>query len=224
MRLKSMIVAAGIVAATSNLAWAQQSAPQSQGTPASSAAGAVPVASQVKVVDTRRFHTEVNALKAQWDVLNAKFAPAREEMKQMQDKITALENELNTQAQTLSVTARQEKLNNLDDWKREFKRKGEDNEASFQKDQAALLGPVFEKIQKFIESYAPQRGISVVLDIGNSLENGVLVYVAPDADITADMIAEYNRLYPATGAQKPATPPRPTGLSPAKPAAASKKP
>lgn len=225
MKLRCIVVAVVLVAATSTFAWAQQSAPQSQGSPASSAASAVPVANQVRVVDTRKFNTDVAELKAQWDTLNAKYLPERDKMQQMQAQITALENELNAQASTLTVAARQEKLARLDDWKREFKRMGEDNEAAFEKDKNQLVVPVFEKIEKFLRTYAPQHGISVVLDIGNSVENGVLVYVDTNADITADLIAEYNRLFPVS-AQKPAgAPPRPTGLGPAKPAApASKKP
>lgn len=218
MKLKSLVVAAVFLAATSSAVLAQQNgAPQ--GTPATSAAGAVPVASQVRLVDSRRFHAEVAQLKAQWDALNAKYQPEREKMKQTQDTITALENELSTQGPTLSAAARQDKLARLDELKIQYKRMGEDNEAAYQRDQKEMVVPVFERIGKFMETYAPQHGIALVFDIASAQENGVLVYVAPDADVTTDVIAEYNRLYPISAAgAKPGAPPRPTGLGPAKPA------
>ena len=83
-----------------------------------------------------------------------------------------------------------------------------------------VVGPTFEKIDKFLEQYAQQRGISLILDASNNQQNPILAFVGADADITQDFINEYNRVNPGpaptgnTGLQPRPTPPPPAATKP----------
>ena len=103
----------------------------------------------------------------------------------------------------------------------ELKKRGtrdlEDLRGEYQKAVEVATRPVEQKLMQFMQNYAAQRGIVVVINLAGAAQTGSLAYWSPGADITKDFIAEYNKANPVAGAPatKPATQPSP---APAKPA------
>lgn len=61
-----------------------------------------------------------------------------------------------------------------------------------------MVGPVTDKINKFMNQYCQQRNIVVVLDRQVAESSELLVWLRPDVEITEDFINEYNKAYPSS--------------------------
>jgi outer membrane protein len=84
----------------------------------------------------------------------------------------------------------------------QIKRKAEDAQASYQKESLAVLEPLQKDIGDALNTYAQQKGISLLIDVNRV----PVIYAASNLDVTRDFIAEYNRSHPAAGAAAPARP------------------
>ena len=78
---------------------------------------------------------------------------------------------------------------------KDFKRKGEDAQAAFNKRLEEVLGPIYEDIGKALDGFAKARGITLILDV-TKIQG--IVSAADAMDITRAFIAEYNSKNPAT--------------------------
>jgi Skp family chaperone for outer membrane proteins len=83
--------------------------------------------------------------------------------------------------------------------KRDFERKREDYQADLQKRSELVIGPIQEKLRKFLENYASQREIVMVFDLAPAAQAG-LVFLNPGTNITDDFVKEYNKSNPVPGA------------------------
>jgi hypothetical protein len=85
------------------------------------------------------------------------------------------------------------------EWKKQdFKNRGEE---VWKLREAEVLGPIEEDLDKAIVAYAKSRGIELLLE---KYETGV-IYMAPNVDITAAFIKDYNAKHPVA---KPKPQPR----------------
>ena len=172
---------------------------QSQARPA---AGAVNIA----IIDSAAFTDDKNGIArvmAAMKQMEAKFQPLRNELRGMRERLNTMRSDLQKKQgiQDAKVTAQQaEAADQLDV---QIKRKAEDAQASYQKESLTLLDPLQKDIGQALNTYAQQKGISLLLDVNRV----PVVYAANSLDITKDFIAEYNRTHPATAA--PAAPARP---------------
>ncbi|MFY9556885.1 MAG: OmpH family outer membrane protein, partial [Blastocatellia bacterium] len=67
--------------------------------------------------------------------------------------------------------------------------------------------PIRDKLYQFLNNYAAQRSIVLIINLAGAAQTGTLAYWNPGTDITDDFIAEYNKANPVAGA--PAAPPKP---------------
>jgi Skp family chaperone for outer membrane proteins len=94
----------------------------------------------------------------------------------------------------------------------DIKRKAEDAQVSYKKENQAILDPLQKEIGNALTAYAQSRGITLLLD-ANQVP---IVYAAANLDVTKDFIADYNRTHPAGAAPaaapatRPAATPKPT--------------
>jgi Skp family chaperone for outer membrane proteins len=135
--------------------------------------------------------------------LEVKFQPLRNERRGMRDRLATRRADLQKKQgiQDAKITAQQAEA--ADQLELQIKRKAEDAQASYQKEQVALLDPLQKDIADALTVYAQQKGISLLID----LNRVPVIYAANNLDITKDFIAEYNRTHPAAAA--PAAPARP---------------
>lgn len=134
--------------------------------------------------------------------LNREFQPRQTELNQLQQRIQTAQDEINkiqSAPQIVDQKSLQAKTDALDQMKKEYQRKGEDAEAAYQKRQTEIFAPLQDDIEKALEVYAKQRGITVIIDASRV----PLVYAADSIDITKAFIADFNSKNPATASAKP---------------------
>jgi Skp family chaperone for outer membrane proteins len=134
--------------------------------------------------------------------LNREFQPRQTELQTMQQRITALTDEVNKMQAGSSVVdpkSIQTKMDTLEALKKDYQRKGEDAQAAYNKRRQDIFQPLQEDIGKALELYAKQRNINVIID-GSQVP---LVYAADSIDITRAFINEFNSKNPATASIAP---------------------
>jgi Skp family chaperone for outer membrane proteins len=142
-----------------------------------------------------RFNTLVTTL-------NREFQPRQTELQTMQQRITALTDEVNKMQAGSSVVdpkSIQTKMDTLEALKKDYQRKGEDAQAAYNKRRQDIFQPLQEDIGKALEIYAKQRNINVIID-GSQVP---LVYAADSIDITRAFINEFNSKNPVTASIAP---------------------
>ena len=138
--------------------------------------------------------------------LNAEFKPLQDELNQTAQRLKALQAEIENMQKGTTPAAPaqiQAKIDQFDEQKKAYDRKGEDAKASYERRRVELLAPLQEDVGKALDSFGKAHGITMILD-GSQIP---LVYAADSIDITKAFIADYNSKNPAPAAA--ATPSRP---------------
>ena len=134
--------------------------------------------------------------------LNTEFQPLQNELNQTAQRLNALQEEIKKmQGGATPATPQQiqAKLNQFDEQKKAYDRKGEDARTSYQQRLGELLMPLQEDVGKALDAFGKANGITMIID-GTQVP---LVYAADAIDITKAFIADYNRRNPATAAATP---------------------
>jgi outer membrane protein len=156
------------------------------------AAGSIPTG-KVAFVDSRSFGEGINEMKKQLDKLENEFKPRYQELEALQGQLATLEEEVKKGTDARAIQQKSEQATSV---KKEFDRKREDFQADYQKRSEIVLGPLRDKVLKFLEGYANGHNIIVVFDISGISQAG-LVFLNPGTNITEDFLKEYNKKNPA---------------------------
>ncbi|MGZ9156629.1 MAG: OmpH family outer membrane protein [Candidatus Binatia bacterium] len=178
--------------------------PRPAATPGPTAPSTVSVPdSKVALIDSSAFADEkqgiakfVSALKR----VNAEFQPRQTELQTLQQQIEKAKSDLQKAAPVQDAKVTQTQQDRIAVMETEFKRKGEDAQAAFNKRLEEVLGPIYEDIGKALDGFAKARGITLILDV--TKVQGI-VSAADAMDITRAFIAEFNSKNPATASLTP---------------------
>jgi len=204
MKLFNLSVIILALASLAGTAFAQQPAAAAQ----KPAAPAILPKGKIAVVNTGLFQEQVAEFKDKVDSLNRQFEPRVKDVQGLVDRINALETTLKSQGGVLAAARVAEMTENLESMKREYQRKSEDLQADAGRARDKAFEPITGKLGKFAEDYTAKRGIVMLVDIGNAIQSGTVLWFDPRADVTQDFIAEYNKANPVTTAA-PKTPAKP---------------
>lgn len=167
---------------------------------------------KVVVLNTSVFPTQIGELKQKYDQVDTKFKDRYNKLQQLDTQVKTLENQIQTQQQTLTAEKLQQMKTQYDDMKRQGQRELEDFQNDYQKALEGETRPVREKLSTFLGNYASQRGIILIVNLPAAYQAGTLAYVNPGADITDDFVKEYNKANPVPGGSAtPAAPPAKPG-------------
>jgi outer membrane protein len=182
------------ISAGSVLAQPKTSAPAG---PAPAQTGALPD-TKIALVNTDEFADEktgiarlVSAMKR----VDGEFQPRRAELQTLQGQIEKATADLNKAAPLQDAKVTQQQTDKIEGMKTDFKRKGEDAQAAYQKRLQEVLGPIYDDIGKALDAYAKAHGITLILDV--SKVQGI-VSASESLDVTRPFIAEFNSKNPAT--------------------------
>ena len=167
--------------------------------------------------------------------LQAKFAPRKAELEKKQGDITGLQDQLKRGSATMSDDAKNKLVHDIDAKTTALKRDSEDFDTDVQEEEGKLMQQLGQKVMKVVDKYALDNGFAVIFDVSNP--QTPVLWRATATDITADIIALYDKANPlaataapaATSAPTPrpaaptAAPARPAGAAPAPAAPAPKK-
>lgn len=149
----------------------------------------VPV-SKVAVIYSEAFQDEKNGI-ARFIVLvtklNAEFQTVQNDLNQTAQKLKQLQADI-SKSTSLPPAQVQAKIDQLDQQKKDYQRRGEDARASFQRRRQELLAPLQEDIGNALDAYAKAHGITMIID-GSQVP---LVYASDSIDITRAFISDYN--------------------------------
>lgn len=180
------------------LAFAVAAAAQQTSTgPAQAGTPGVLQKSKVAVIDTEVFQSQIGEFKTAIDGLNRQFEARMKDLQSQADKINALETTIKTQSQVLGAAKIAEMTEQVDTMKRDYQRKGEDLQADVGRARDRAFEPISNKLGKFAEDYTKRRGITMLVDIANASQSGMVVWHDPRLDVTKDFIAEYNKAHPS---------------------------
>jgi outer membrane protein len=129
--------------------------------------------------------------------LNAEFKPTQDDLTQAAARLRTMQDEVNRLQQGNPAATPQQiqaKIDQFDEAKKAYDRKGEDAKANYARRRAELLGPLQEDVGRALDSFGKAHGITMILD-GSQLP---LIYAADGVDVTKAFIAEYNSKNPAT--------------------------
>ena len=206
---KTLIISAALLAfAAASQTFAQPAKPQTTPAPTQTATANVPSA-KVAVIFSAAFQDPKQGI-AKFTVLlnqlNAKFQKTQDDLNNTAKTLNALQDEitkLQGSAAPVSPQTVQQKIDQLDQMKKDYQRRGEDAQAAYQRERQQIFAPLQDDVGKALDVFAKARGITLVIDA--SQVEGIL-YAADGIDITQAFISDYNAKNPATAAS---TTPRP---------------
>jgi outer membrane protein len=127
--------------------------------------------------------------------LNREFEPRRSELQALQTRINTLAKEIDDTQNVAAPDSIRQKRDQLAQLNTEFKRKGEDAEAAYNKRRQDIFTPLQQDITKALDAFAKARGITIILD-GSQMPG--LYPSDNNVDITRAFITEFNSKNPAT--------------------------
>ena len=208
VKIRFAAFASMIMAALSLSALAQQ-------TPAA-VAGTIPDGKMV-VLNTNAFPTQIGELKQKYDQVENQFKPQSQKVDQLRQQVAQKENEIATKGPTLAPDKLRDLQAEVEELKRQGTRLVEDLQADYAKALDITTKPVREKLYQFMQNYAVQRSIIMIIDLPSVAQTGTLAYWSPSSDITQDFITEYNKANPVPTSAAPAAQPPRTTPTPTKP-------
>ena len=131
--------------------------------------------------------------------LNGEFQKTQDDLNQTAKTIQALQDEVKKLSETPGSDAKivQAKVQQLDQMKKDYQRRGEDEKDRYQNRRRVIFTPLQEDVGKALDVYAKARGITLILD-ASQLEG--ILFALETIDITRGFIADYNSKNPATAA------------------------
>lgn len=161
-----------------------------------SSTGAVPD-SKMAMIYSEAFQDPKNGIAKFGTLLNTltrEFQPRQTELSTLQQKITQLQKEIDDTKNVADPKALMQKQDQVEQWKIDLKRKGEDAQAAYEKRRQEIFAPLQDELGKALEGFAKARGITVIVD-GSQVP---VLYAADSIDITRAFIADFNSKNPAT--------------------------
>jgi Skp family chaperone for outer membrane proteins len=167
---------------------------------------------KVAVINTQVFPGAILELKQKYEQVNNQFKDRYQKLQALAEQLKGMENDLRTKQNVLTPDKYQELQANYTDLKKRGEREQEDFNSDADKALDVATKPVRDKMTQFLNTYAGQRNIVVVINLAGAAQSGSLAYWNPGLDITDDFVGAYNKANPVAGVT--AAPP---AAQPAKP-------
>lgn len=217
-KLQVLVLSLGLSTAFSGVAAAQAAT--------APAASPAPPATKMGVVDIQSAIANCNEGKKEFDALQAKFDPKRNELKNLNDEVDNLKKQFDAQREKLSPEASAAQAKTIADKQKTLQRNYDDAQTEFQQAEQDVVNKIGSKMLTVLEKYAKANGYAVILDVSNP--QTPVLYANEGTNITKDLVEAYNvanpvAAPPAKAAAAPATTPRPAAPRPAPPATGTPK-
>jgi len=157
------------------------------------AAGPAPAKGKIAFVNSAVLQEKLIDYKAKIDELGRQFEPRIKEVQTLNERAVALENTIKAQGGTLTPARVAEMTEQLEGMKRDLTRKQEDLQADGDRARNQQMGPLKDKLQKFLQDFTTRHGITLLIDLSNAVESNTLVWYDRRADVTQQFITEYNQ-------------------------------
>lgn len=154
--------------------------------------------------------------------LKAKFGPREQEINKRSQDLVAKQAQYQKTVATMSDAAKASAERDITALQKTLQRDTDDARADVQQEENRLLGGILQKMQMVMQKYALDKQIAMIVDISSQPNN--LLYADKSVNVTADVIALYDRTA-ASPTNAPSASHAPSAPGPKAPAtAAPKKP
>jgi outer membrane protein len=144
---------------------------------------------KVAVVNTQKALAESDELKKASAAVEAKYKPRQDEITKLQSDLQSIEQQLNSGKLNPQATAELQGQGTRK--QRDLQRLSDDLQQDFERERQDILGKASQKMQGVISKLAEEKGLDLIVDASQSL------YFKPALEITPEVIAAYNKAYPA---------------------------
>jgi outer membrane protein len=170
-------------------------------------AGVPAAAAKVGIVAIQQAIANTNEGKKELDALQQRFSPKQAELKNQNDEVEKLKQQLQAQGDKLSEEARAGQLRTIETKQKTLQRNLEDAQTEYQQAEQEIVNRLGTKMLKVLEQYALKNGYAVIMDVSNP--QTPVLYAAESTNITKELVDAYNAQSPvaAPAAPKPASKP-----------------
>ena len=186
---RSLLAVAALAATFTFGAMAQTSQPPSAPAPESSAPPTG--ATKIAVIAFQPAVASTNEGRAAFEKVQQKFAPKQAQLKAESDQIDTLKKDMQANGSTLSSDARAAQLRTIDDKEKSLQRQAQDAQSDYQSAVNDAFQGLAQKFYAVLQEYAEAHGYGAVFD--SSSQQTPIVWASKGADISAAVVAEYNR-------------------------------
>jgi outer membrane protein len=186
-----LVAAAVAVAGTSALA----QAPAAPAAPAAASASASIGGAKVAFVDVQRVLARSAAGVAAREQLEREKATMQKEMDAKRVELEKLREEIEKKGPLMTADARRDKQDQFDRKRRDAARLVDDFQKELEKREQGLLAKVLQDVSGVVERVGKQRGYLLVVE----RRGATVLYAAPEADLTEEIIRAYDQESGAKG-------------------------
>jgi outer membrane protein len=233
--LPMALLFAAALAAQTNVA-AAPAAPSA--TTAAPGTAASPAGQQkIGVIDIQTAILATNEGQRDFNALNTKFDPKRNELQASNKEIEDLGKQLQAQDGKLNEDARGALVKSIEAKKKALQRNSEDAQNDYQQQQNEIVQRILGKLAPVVKKYATDNGLSLLIDVSNPWPQGPVLWARDSVDITRAVVEAYNAqsgvpappkaattATPGGGARPTTTPTKPVAPSPTAPKPQTTKP
>jgi outer membrane protein len=207
-----------LVLATISLA---QTAPAAGAAAPATTAATTPGGVKVGIIDIQQAIIGTNEGARDFDTLQKKFEPKRNELSGLNTEIENLKKQLNTQGDKMNEEARATLVKSIESKQKVLQRQGEDAQNDYQQQQNEIAQRILQKMAPVIDKYAKANGYGLLFDSSNPWPQGPLLWATAGVDLTKAVVDAYNS---QSTVAPPARPAGATGATTGKPMGAATSP
>jgi outer membrane protein len=146
---------------------------------------------KVAIVNMQKAVIESAEIKKAQGEMEVKYRPRQAQMEKLQGEIRQLQQQLQSMAGKLTPSAEQDLTVQGQRKQKEMQRLGEDLQADVDRERNEILARTSQRMQEVVRKLADVKGLDVVVDANST------IFFKPALEITADVIAAYDKAYPA---------------------------
>jgi outer membrane protein len=145
---------------------------------------------KIAVVNVQKTMLDSDELKKVSADVEAKYKPKQDELLKLQQDLQSIQQQM--QSNKLTPQAQQDLQLQGQRKQRDAQRLSDDLQQEFDRDRQDILGKAAAKMTEVVKKVSEEKGFDVVIDVSQAL------YFKPTMDISADVLAAYNKAYPVT--------------------------
>lgn len=153
--------------------------------------GAASAQSKVAVISLQRAVLESDEVQKALAALEAKYKPQQQKLEALQRDIEGIRQQLQAGAGKLTPSAEADLTAQGQKKQRDLQRMSDDLQGDFNNERTEIGNASVKKMAEVVKKLAEEKGYDVVVDATNT------VYFKPALDVTAEVLAAYNKAYPA---------------------------
>jgi len=160
-------------------------------TPAPSGAS-TPGGVKVGIIDIQQAIVGTNEGARDFEALQKKFEPKRNELTSLNGEIESLKKQLNTQGDKMNEEARASLVKQIESKQKVLQRTGEDAKNDYDQQQGEVAQRILQKMAPVIDKYAKSNGYGLLFDSSNPWPQGPLLWATAGVDLTKAVVDAYN--------------------------------